>query len=98
MPPQFLREAQELVSLGSRKVIITDLLNGTQYAPGKFRRTSRHGRARILHIAVKADLITDARIPGYERPKVMALLNRITKELEEVGARDAIVSVRNSLT
>ena len=52
----------------------------------------------IMHIAVTADLITDPRIPGYERPKVMAIRNRITKELEGVGARDAIVSVRGSLT
>ena len=31
-----VEKAQELVSVGSRKVVITDLLNGTQYAPGKF--------------------------------------------------------------
>ena len=50
----------------------------------------------ILHIAVSADLITDSRIPGYERPKVMAVRNRVTKELEGVGARDAMVSVRSA--
>ena len=33
-----VEKAQELVSVGSRKVVITDLLNGTQYAPGKFER------------------------------------------------------------
>jgi hypothetical protein len=33
-----VEKAQELVSLGSRKVVITDLLNGTQYPPGKFER------------------------------------------------------------
>jgi hypothetical protein len=33
-----VEKAQELVSVGGRKVVITDLLNGTQYAPGKFER------------------------------------------------------------
>ena len=33
-----VEKAQELVSLGSRQVIITNLLNGTQYAPGRFER------------------------------------------------------------
>jgi hypothetical protein len=33
-----VEKAQELVSVGSRKVVITDLLNGRQYAPGKFER------------------------------------------------------------
>ena len=51
----------------------------------------------ILHIAVTADLITDPRIPGYERPKVMAIRNRVTKELEGAGAADVMVSVRSAL-
>jgi hypothetical protein len=51
----------------------------------------------ILHIAVSADLITDARVPGYERPKVMAIRNRVTKELEGIGATDIVVSVRGTL-
>ncbi len=51
----------------------------------------------VLHIAVTADLITDPRIPGYERPKVMAIRNRVAKELEAVGATDVIVSVRSAL-
>ena len=51
----------------------------------------------ILHVAVTAPLITDPRIPGYDRPKVMAIRNRVTKELEGVGARDVMVSVRSSL-
>ena len=33
-----VEKAQELVSVGARKVVITDLLNGTQHAPGKFER------------------------------------------------------------
>ena len=33
----------------------------------------------ILHVAVTSDVITDPRIPGYERPKVMAIRNRVTK-------------------
>ena len=33
-----VEKAQELVSVGGRKVVITDLLSGTQYAPGKFER------------------------------------------------------------
>ena len=33
-----VEKAQELISVGSRNVVITDLLNGTQYAPGKFER------------------------------------------------------------
>ena len=33
-----VEKAQELVSVGSRKVVITDLLHGTQYPPGKFER------------------------------------------------------------
>jgi hypothetical protein len=51
----------------------------------------------ILHIAVTAALITDPRIPGYERPKVMAIRNRVTKELESAGAADVMVSVRSAL-
>ena len=51
----------------------------------------------ILHVGVTAPLITDPRIPGYDRPKIMAIRNRITKELEGVGARDVMVSVRSSL-
>jgi len=31
-------KARELVSVGSRNVVITDLLHGTQYTPGKFER------------------------------------------------------------
>src|SRR5215204_1093898 len=50
----------------------------------------------ILHIAVSADLITDPRIPGYERPKVMAIRNRVTKELKGAGAADVMVSVRSA--
>ena len=34
--PLAVEKAQELVSFGSPKVVITDLLSGTQYAPGKF--------------------------------------------------------------
>ena len=33
-----VEKAQELISVGSRNVVITDLLHGTQYAPGKFER------------------------------------------------------------
>jgi hypothetical protein len=33
-----VEKAQELISVGSRKVVITDLLHGAQYAPGKFER------------------------------------------------------------
>ena len=33
-----VEKAQELVSVGSRNVVITDLLHGTQYAPGRFER------------------------------------------------------------
>ena len=51
----------------------------------------------ILHIAVTADLITDPRVPGYDRPKVMAIRNRVTKELEGAGAADVMVSVRSAL-
>jgi hypothetical protein len=51
----------------------------------------------ILHVAVTAPLITDPRIPGYDRPRVMAIRNRVTKELEGVGAKDVMVSVRSSL-
>ena len=39
-----VEKAQELVSVGSRKVVITDLLNGTQYAPGKFERLAADER------------------------------------------------------
>ena len=48
----------------------------------------------VLHIAVSADAITDPRNPGYDRPKIMAIRNRVTKELEAAGATDVIVSVR----
>jgi hypothetical protein len=39
-PPPFSlsRRPQELISVGSRNVVITDLLNGTQYAPRRFER------------------------------------------------------------
>jgi hypothetical protein len=33
-----VEKAQELISVGSRNVVITDLLNGTQYAPRRFER------------------------------------------------------------
>jgi hypothetical protein len=33
-----VEKAQELISVGSRNVVITDLLHGTQYAPGRFER------------------------------------------------------------
>ncbi len=46
---------------------------------------------------VAADVVTDPHIPGYDRPKVLAVRNRVTKELEGVGAADVIVSVRSSL-
>ena len=32
------RVTQELITVGSRNVVITDLLHGTQYAPGRFER------------------------------------------------------------
>ena len=51
----------------------------------------------VLHVAVTAPVVTDIRNPGYDRAKVMAIRNRITKELEGVGARDVMVSVRSSL-
>ena len=51
----------------------------------------------VLHVAVTAPVVTDIRNPGYERAKVMAIRNRVTKELESVGATDVIVSVRSSL-
>jgi hypothetical protein len=138
-----VEKAQELVSLGSRKVVITDLLNGTHYAPGKFEGSwgtsagtspanpccfcmTRNSRVRgdinarlngliregvitafetnfdwvtslgVMHIAVAASVVTDPRRPGYEREKAMAIRNRVTKELESVGARDIVVSVRSS--
>ena len=52
----------------------------------------------ILHITVSADLTTDPRVPGYDRRKVLAVRNRVSKELEGVGAADVIVSVRSPLT
>jgi hypothetical protein len=52
----------------------------------------------ILHITVAANLITDPRNPGYDRPKVMAVRNRVTKELEAIGATDVMVSVRTAQT
>ena len=52
----------------------------------------------VLHITVSANLITDPRIPGYDRRKVLAVRNRVSKELEGVGATDVIVSVRSPLT
>jgi hypothetical protein len=55
------------------------------------------GALGILHVAVTAPLITDLRIPGYDRLRVMAIRNRVSKELEGVGATDVIVSVRSSL-
>ena len=39
-----VEKAQELVSVGTRKVVITDLLNGTQYAPGRFERLAADER------------------------------------------------------
>ena len=51
----------------------------------------------ILHIAVRADVVTDSRLPAYDRVKVTAIRNRVTKELEGVGAKDVIVSVRSAL-
>ena len=50
----------------------------------------------ILHVAVAAQVITDPRVPGYDRAKVLAIRNRVTKELEGVGVRDAVVSVRSA--
>ena len=52
----------------------------------------------VLHITVSANLISDPRIPGYDRRKVLAVRNRVAKELEGVGAHDVIVSVRSPLT
>jgi hypothetical protein len=51
----------------------------------------------VLHIAVSAHVITNPRTPAYDRNKVMAVRNRVTKELERVGATDVMVSVRSSL-
>ena len=33
-----LEKAEELISIGTRKVVITDLLDGTQYPPGRFQK------------------------------------------------------------
>ena len=52
----------------------------------------------VLHITVSANLISDPRIPGYDRRKVLAVRNRVAKELEGVGAHDVIVSVRSPLS
>jgi hypothetical protein len=51
----------------------------------------------VLHVSVTAPVLTDIRNPGYDRAKVMAIRNRVTKELEGVGGTDVIVSVRSSL-
>jgi len=57
-----------------------------------------NGRALgVLHVAVCAPLITDPRVPGYDRKKVLAVRNRVTKELEGAGVRDVMVSVRSSV-
>src|SRR3954469_6306349 len=49
--------------------------------------------ALALHVKVTADVITDARIPGYDAVRVRAIRNRVAKEIAPLSP-DVIVSVR----